>query len=267
MAFRGTHESELISAISGGGNFRSTHEALLISDTQPAGAHSFRSTHEALLISVTVPPVGLTYPLTPPAIAGIGPQDFALSDANVVAETESPFTLSQQEQQWQGQRFEIEANLPPLFLSEAEQWVSFLSGLFGTLGTFLMGDYLRQTPQGPMSGSPVVAGTNLNGSNILLVRGATRSVSNWAVAGDYVQVTAAGGQQRIHRVLQNASSDGSGNVTLQIFPNIRETLADGVTVVTTNTAGTFRLMDNKSWKKAADKNRMYKISFKAKEAL
>src|SRR5579859_7376101 len=128
---------------------RSTHEATVISTVVSSG--KTRSTHEALLISVTIPIMGITYPLTPPAISGIGPQDFTLSEVNVVGETESPFTLGQQVQQWLGQQLQIEANLPPMLYAQAEQWLSFLGSLFGKYGTFLMGDYNRPTPQGPRS--------------------------------------------------------------------------------------------------------------------
>jgi hypothetical protein len=210
--------------------------------------------------------MSISYPLTPPAISGIGPEDFTLAMQNVVGEADSPFTLSDQVQQWPGQMFTIEANLPPMLYPQAEQWITFLGSLFGKYGTFLMGDYNRPAPQGAMSGTPLVNGANASGSNQLLVRGAAVSITNWAVAGDYIQVMASGGQQRIHKVLQNANSNGSGLVTLPIFPNIREALSDGTTIVTANCAGTFRLADN-TFKPKIDKNRIYTISFKAREAL
>jgi hypothetical protein len=248
------------------GAVQSTQEVLEISAVVPTAVAGVESTQEVLQISVTSPLLGINYPISAPAIAGIGPQDFSMTMANVVGETESPFTYSQQEQQWQGQRFELEVDLPPLTLAQAEQWISFLASLYGKYGTFLMGDYLRPSPQGPWSGAPVVSGNNLNGSNTLNLRGATASITNWAVAGDYVQVTVSGNPQRLYKVVQNASSTVAGNVALTIFPNIRETIADGNAIVTANTAGTFRLLDNRpTWK--VDKDKIYKISFKAKEAL
>jgi hypothetical protein len=238
----------------------------LIAEVPSLGTGQVRVTQDALLFEVPTTPVTLSYPLTPPAISGIGPQDFTLGMQNVVGEAVSPFTLSDQEQQWPGQMFTLEANLPPMPYAQAEQWIAFLGALFGKFGTFLMGDYNRPTPQGPMNGTPLVNGSNLSGSNQLLVKSSAIGVPNWAVAGDYIQVTASGGQQRLYKILLNASTDGSGNVTLEIFPNIREQLADGTTIVTANCAGTFRLQDNKpSWK--IDRNRMYTISFKAREAL
>jgi hypothetical protein len=243
---------------------RVSQNALIV---QTPRTSKVRVSQNALIVFVPYTPgMSITYPLTPPAISGIGPQDITLQMVNVVGESESPFTLSQQQQQWPGQRFNLEANLPPLTLAEGEQWVTFLGALFGKYGTFLMGDYARLTPQGPLSGSPLVSGTNANGSNTLVIRGAAAGVANWAIAGDYLQLTASAGPKRLHKILQNASTDGSGNVTVAIFPNIRETLVDGLAIVTTNCVGTWRLQENTAqWK--IDKNKMYAISFKAKEAI
>ena len=253
---------------------RDTQDCLIF-EVPPAG--HLRDSQDCLIFEVPVTPTSvIAYPISPPAISGIGPQDFTLGQQNVVGENVSPFTLSDQEQQWSGQMWTIEANLPPMLYPQAEQWIAFLSSLFGKTGTFLMGDYNRPTSQGPMNRAyaliPVVVnGSNLSGSNQLNLRGAYDSVPNWAVAGDYLQVTAfnAGlgvNVQRLYKVLQNASSDGSGNVTLDIFPSIREPLSDGTQIFTGNTAGTFRLQQNTtSWK--IDKNRMYTISFKAREAM
>jgi len=93
------------------------------------------------------------------------------------------------------------------------------------------------------------------------------------VAGDYIQITAFNSAlginvQRIYKMLANAvlGGIGPGTVSMPIFPSIREPLTDGQAIVTANCAGTFRLQQNSfTWK--IDKNRMYTISFKAREAL
>lgn len=265
MALRDTQDALLIEAPLASGSLRVTQDALLIEAT-PSGVGNLRDTQDALLFEIDAPTVSIPYPITPPAISGIGPQDFTMSMMSVVGESVSPFTLGQQEYLWPGQMLTIEANLPPLTMTQAEQWIAFLGALFGKYGTFLMGDYNRATPQGPMSGSPVVNGSNQNGLNVLNIRGAASGVANWGIAGDYIQVTSPGNPQRIYKLLQNASTDGSGDATLQIFPNLRETLVDGLTIVKTNCAGTFRLQENSTqWK--VDRNRIYAISFKAKEAI
>jgi hypothetical protein len=215
-------------------------------------------------------PSSITYPLTPPAISGIGPQDFTMALQNLVSENVSPFTFGEQEFLWPGDMLTIEASLPPMLFPQAEQWISFLNALFGKYGTFLMGDYNRPTPQGQWSGNVgapiVVAGTNPSGANVLNLRGFGYAPLAQAVAGDYIQVTAPGGLQRLYKVLQNAGNGFGTTMSVFIRPSIREVLTDGVPIVTTNCAGTFRLSSNQNqWK--IDKNRAYaSISFKAREA-
>lgn len=218
---------------------------------------------DSLIFEVPVLNVGFTYPITLPNT--LGPQDFTLSLENVAGESDSPFDFSDQVFLWPGDMFTAEATWPPMLLTQAEPLISALAMLLGKYGTLLLGDFNRPTPQGAMSGSPVVNGSNLSGSNQLQVRGAAVSVSNWAVAGDYVQVTASGGLQRIHKVLANAASSSGGDVTLEIRPNIRESLSDGTAIITSNCKGTFRLQGNQTpWK--IDKNKVYTVSFKAREA-
>lgn len=243
---------------------RDTQDCLIF-EVPTVSTGFIRDTQDCLIFEIPVSPVSITYPISPPQIAGIGPREFTMSLDNVVGENVSPFTLSEQEQQWPGDMFSIEANLPPMLLQQAEQWIAFLNALYGKLGYFLMGDYNRLTPQGAMSGSPLVNGAHVSGATELNIRNATPSVLNWAVAGDYVQVTATGGQQRLHKILLNANSSSGGDVTVAIRPAIREALTDGITVVTANCAGTFRLTENKSgWK--IDQNRVYAVNFKAREA-
>lgn len=250
---------------------RDTQDCLLF-EVPTLGVGNIRDTQDCLLFEIPFAIViPISYPVAPPAITGLGPKEFNLTLQNLVGENASPFTFGEQEQIWPGDMFTIDANLPPMQAPQGEQWVAFLASLFGKYGYFTMGDYNRLTPQGPMSGSPVVNGSNLAGSNTLNIRGATAGIANWALAGDYLQVTSYNSVlgfnvQRLYKILQNASSNGSGDVIVYIRPNLREALSDGTTIVTTNCAGTFRLASNQCpWK--IDQDRVYTVSFKAREAL
>lgn len=266
MPLRDTQDVLIVETPTASGHLRVSQDVLII-ETSVTGTGHIRDTQDVLIFEVEAPITMISYPITPPAISGIGPKDIVMRLVAVVAETESPFTLSQQEQQWPGDRFEVDVNMPPLLLAQGEAWVSFLNQLFGKLGTCLFPDYARLIPQGGMAGTPLVNGTNFNGTNTLNIRGVPSGLAVWAKAGDYVQVTASGGApQRMYKVLQDAPSDGSGHVALQIRPNIRETLTDGLTIVTSNCAGTFRLAANPTeWK--IDQDYVYDISFKLKEAI
>lgn len=216
-------------------------------------------------------PPSIIYPLTPPAISGIGPQDFSLGLKTVNGESVSPFTFGEQEFLWPGDMFTIEATLPPMLYPQAEQWIAFLNALYGKYGTFLMGDYNRPTPQGQWSGDVgepiVVNGANPSGATVLNLRGFGYAPLAQAVAGDYIQVTAGSGlPTRLYKVLQNAGSGFGTTMSVFIRPAIREPLSDGTPIVTQNCVGTFRLAENPPSPKI-DKNRAYTISFKAREAL
>jgi hypothetical protein len=240
-------------------------QAVEFAEVPTLGTSLVRVSQVCAIFEIPSIPLPFTYPITLPAISGIGPKDFTLSLETVDGEVVSPFTLAEQEQLWPGEMFTAEVNLPPMLYPQAEQWICALAQLYGKYGTFLMGDWNRLTPQGKFNGSPVVNGSVPSGSNELPIRGATASVANWAVAGDYIQVTASGGLQRLYKVLQTAATNSSGDATLAIRPQTREALSDGTAIITSNCAGTFRLMSNKQpWK--IDQNRVYSISFKAREA-
>jgi len=250
---------------------RDTQDCLIF-EVPTLGAGLIRDTQDSLIFEIPYTPViPITYPVLPPAISGIGPSDFNMALSIKVGESVSDFTGAEQEFAWPGDMFTIDATMPPMLAAQGEQWMAWIDSLFGKYGYFLMPDYNRLTPQGPMSGAPVVNGANAAGSNTLNIRGAAASVTNWALAGDYLQITAFNSAlgfnvQRLYRILQNASSLGSGDVTAYIRPSLREPLSDGTAIVTANCAGTFRLASNKS-SRPVDKNRVYTIKFTAREAL
>jgi hypothetical protein len=62
------------------------------------------------------------------------------------------------------------------------------------------------------------------------------------------------------------SSDSNGNATLDIFPRLRESPADGDAITVLNCVGTFRLAVNQTeWD--LDSAFLYGLSFKCVEAI
>lgn len=183
----------------------------------------------------------------------------------VNSETQSPYTMQEQFFSWPGVRWEFDVTIPPTNDRDvAEEFIAFAAQLRGRLGTFLMGDPAFPTPRGAWSGSPVVDGSGQTG-NELLIRGATAGVTNYARIGDYIQI-GTGLAARLYKVMANANSDGSGNVTLILSMDIRSGTADGSAIVTTDPKGLFRMSENiVSW--GYDSNKMFRYSFRAVEAL
>ena len=213
--------------------------------------------------------MAINYPLSIP-VGHHTAQKSKLTAWTRVALSESPFTGSQQVYQWPGEGWKLDFSLRPMKAADAEPWIAFLLALRGMSGTFECGDTARKTPQGVATGTPLTngagGGANLAGATQLVTDGWTPNVTGILKAGDYIQVQAASSPKRLHKVLADANSDGSGNATFDIFPRLRETLADNLVIVTASAKGTFRLAGNQQdW--SIDQALVYGVSFSATEAL
>lgn len=206
-----------------------------------------------------------SYPLNLPTQTGIRSVRMIARDS--VGVSSSPFTFSQQVFRHQGQIWEADITLPPMKRDDAEYWASFMLRLRGQYGTFLLGDPNAATPRGSASstpGTPVVNGASQTGDN-LNVDGLPASVNGYLKAGDYIQL-GSGASARLHKVLEDVNSDGSGEATLNIWPALRTSPADDATVTVSNAKGVFRLTSNENtWN--ISENSIYGITFGAVEAL
>lgn len=204
----------------------------------------------------------ISYPLTLPTHTGIAA--ISLRAVNAVVYSRSPFTFAGQAFAYPGQMWQADVTLPPMKRADAEQWVAWLLSLRGQLGTFLLGDPLGATARGTPTGTPLVKGAGQTGGT-LEIDGATSSVTNWLRAGDYIQL-GSGSSARLHKVLQNATSDASGNVSLDIWPHIRTAPADNAAVTVSSAKGLFRLATNEQdW--SIDAASIYGVTFSAMEAV
>ena len=209
--------------------------------------------------------MAITYPLSLPTVAGIA--QIRISARNAVAVSSSPFTYKQQVMQHQGARWEAEITLPPMQRADAEEWISFLFALQGQYGTFLLGDPLGATPRGSAAttpGTPLVNGAGQTGST-LAIDGLPISATNYLRAGDYIQLGSAS-SSRLYKVLENASSNASGEATPSIWPPLRESPSDNAAVTVSNTKGVFRLATPDT-SFSINEASFYGVTFTAFEAL
>jgi hypothetical protein len=185
---------------------------------------------------------------------------------NIVGLSVSPFTGETQAQEWPGEMWQIDGTLPPMARADAEEWLSFLIALRGSSGTFYYGDPSVSAPRGVATGTPLVNGANAAGSKTLVTKGWTHSIAGILKKGDYLQI-GSGTSQRLYKVVYaDVDSDGSGDATIDIFPRLREALADGDAITTSNCRGVFRLAVNaREWSISTAKH--YGLTFKAIEAL
>lgn len=205
--------------------------------------------------------MAITYPLALPASPAF--RRIRFTARSVVGVSRSPFTGQQQVQEHAGQWWEVEAQIPPMQRAAAEQWVAFLLKLKGMKGTFLLGDPVSTVPRGTIAGSPAVNGAHAARSATLALKGLTPGTT--LLAGDFLQV-GSGATTRLHKNLNDATADGGGLMTLDIWPSLREALSDSAAVVVSNCKGTFRLSSNESPWDVGDAQ-YYGIALGAIEAL
>jgi hypothetical protein len=197
----------------------------------------------------------ISLPTTPAAPATV---EFTAQD--VVAVSISPFSGQQQTQDWQASYLEASISMPALTHAQAQQWIAFLMSLRGQANVFQFGDPLAAVPRGSALGTPLVDGAGQTGY-LVATKGWTASAAGVLLPGDWIQIG-----YRIYRTLAIATADGAGKLVLSIWPQLRESPADGAAITLTNTKGLWRLMENaRKW--SITGSRMYGMQFNIREAL
>lgn len=204
------------------------------------------------------------YPLTMPT----SPSNFTTSEWRInrsVAFSESPFTYSQQVSEFQGAKWSTVVTLPPMKREDAGAWQSFFMQLHGRKGTFLLGDPDAKSIKGTATGTMKVKDDHSVGAYDITVDGLNASQSKAFKKGDYVQF-GSGATSKLHMIVDDISTDGSGNATLQIEPSLKTALANNDVVTYANTKMVAR-MDSSDLGWQSNVNSLYQFSFSCSEAL
>lgn len=125
---------------------------------------------------------------------------------------------------------------------QARAWQSAFLKLNGVEGTFLFQDPKAADHRGALTLStslaPKVNGAGQNGSD-LVTDGWPINVTDMLLEGDYISVNS-----RLYQLLEDASSNGTGDATLSIWPHARNDLADNADItVGIEAFGLFRLLE------------------------
>lgn len=203
----------------------------------------------------------ISYPLNFPSV---GIRNVTIRARTVVGLNSSPFTGQQQVYKHQGQWWEMEVTLPPMKRADAEQVAAFLVKLNGRFGTFTFGDPLNTAPRGVGTGTPLVNGAGQTGTD-LVTDGWTPDTTGILKAGDWIQL-GTGSSSRLHKVLDDVNSDGSGNATLTLFPDLRTSPADNAAITVSSPKGLWRLAANEV-DYSIDEASIYGMTFACVEAL
>jgi hypothetical protein len=145
--------------------------------------------------------------------------------------------------------------MPPMSHAAAQAWIAWLMGLRGIAGVFQIGDPLAATPQGTGAGTLIVSGADQTGRGLTISGG---TGAGCLLPGDWIQIG--------FRLYRNLGTYDGGSATLDIWPEIRESPADGAPIVTSNTVGMFCLKSNqRKW--SISEARLYGIQFEIREAI
>lgn len=207
--------------------------------------------------------MAVTYPLSIPS--GLKVVDSSFRLMRVVGESESPFTLETQTYKWPGERWEGEVTLKPMTYAESGAIKAFLAKLRGKHGYFLYGDpdFLARGPNGTAGGTPLVNGASQTGNE--LITDGWNNGEQVLNAGDFIQLD-TGANSELYMVVDDVTSDGSGNATINIEPALKSSPADDEAIVVTGAKGVFKLIDNViEWN--SDKSSITQITLAFKERI
>ena len=204
--------------------------------------------------------MAITYPLTTPTTSG--QQSIKITPNSVVAVSRSPFTRAIQVQVHQGQGWDFQVTIMSGQRVDLEPWVAFLQKLNGQEGTFKLGDDVNSNPRGAADGAPLIDGA-LQVGNEINIKGASNGTTNYLMEGDWIGFNQAT-IPRLYKVLADVDSDGSGNLTVTIWPNVNSATspADGAIVTTQSPKGIFRLAGN-AMPYTIRRGTVYELSFRA----
>ena len=208
--------------------------------------------------------MAISYPLALPTHTGIA--QIELRATNAVAYSRSPFTSAGQAHAYAGKAWQADVTLPSMKREDAERWVAWLISLKGQLGTFYLGDPAATTPLGSARDTDtiLVDGAASSGDTIA-IDSAPESQTNYLKAGDYMQI-GTGVNRQLFKVLNDVDTDGTGSATVDVWPNVRTSIADDAAVTVQSAQGIFRLAGNEQ-SFSINEASIYGITFGAIEAV
>jgi hypothetical protein len=101
---------------------------------------------------------------------------------------------------------------------------AFLNAQRGQYGTFTITLPTGIWPRGPWTGTPLANGASAAGASSIPIKGLSNSITAIGKNGDFIQFA---GHSKVYQLTADINSDGSGNATVPILPNLVTAVADG----------------------------------------
>jgi hypothetical protein len=183
----------------------------------------------------------VTYPVPlPPMVIGFA--EIKIIPHPSDSSSRSPFTGTRQTFRWPGEYWEATVKLPPMPGELGRAWAAWLTVVGGSAGSFLLTDTSGANPRGSVAGAPVVNGASQTGTQLAL-RGFTANAPLVLRSGDWLQIQALDGagntRTRLYMNQTDVNADDEGHATINIYPRLRESPADGAIPVLHSACGEF----------------------------
>jgi len=192
-----------------------------------------------------------------PTTMGFSNVSFGLQNNN--QEFISPLSNVIQIAELTGSRWYATYSLPPMTKAEALEYIGFLNKLQGRVHSLFGYDPSHRTPSGTYAGSTLL----INGASqtgVSLTTDGAQASTMVLKAGDFFSVNS-----ELKMVTTNATSDGSGNLTINFVPSLRSSPSDNASLTLTNPTCTMKLQ-NDSFTYDINQAQIYGISFSAIES-
>lgn len=151
----------------------------------------------------------------------------------------SPLSGSVQTLRLPGERWVFTFTYAALIDSQTARLSAFMSAARGGAERFKVSNPMRLRPTGAGGGTPIVSGAGQTGAAL--------NTSGWPNStlvlkvGDFFEVN---GELKV--VTADVTSSGTGTATIAFEPPLRAAPADATSIITTNPAATFRLVESES---------------------
>jgi hypothetical protein len=149
------------------------------------------------------------YPLAFPTVSGIAEIEWLPQSS--VDTSRSWATRVSQTYDWGGKSRRVRIELPHMSLADAKIWQSWIYELNGREGVFYLSDTIGGPGLGTVAGSPLINGAG-QVTETLITDGWTSG--DTVVAGDWISIN-----DRLYTILEDGTADGSGNLTLTVWPD------------------------------------------------
>jgi hypothetical protein len=139
-------------------------------------------------------------------------------------------SLKRQVRRRGGHQWMFDVSYPPLTRSEFAPVYAFCIKQRGQFETFTFVPPVVSVPQGTATGTPLANGAASVGDTSIVTDGWSNSITCMK-AGDYLKFA---NHDKVYMVVEDVSSDGSGNATLTIEPPLTAAVADDEALTVTN---------------------------------